>query len=220
MILSNRVRATILINGQRMRHCRPTAKHAVIFSLLLIVPTVIVGQADPAWLRSWNEAVASRPATLKAVGRIASKTEPGTPLIIRGQVVAPDGDPVGNVIVHGYHRDQEGLDFGSGDSTTTTWRLQGWTRTDPEGRFMFRTIRPAPDHMGREGAHIHFTLESEQYGRQWAPTVFFADDPAVKADQRRQSEQAGEFAWVLDTRSIDGIEHLEVKIKLDEDPDF
>ena len=80
------------------------------------------------------------------------------------------------MVVHAYHRDAQGFDFGPGDNTFTTWRLQGWAKTDAEGRFEFRTIRPAPDHLGREGPHIHITLESPRSGRQWAPTVYLTDN--------------------------------------------
>lgn len=178
------------------------------------------GQADPAWLRSWNEAQESRPANIGSSGRIAPDSEPGIPLIIYGQVFKPDDEPAGGVVVHAYHRDQDGFDFGPGDNSLTTWRLQGWVKTDADGRFELRTIRPAPDHLGREGAHIHFTLESSEFGRQWAPTVFFSDDRLVTANQRRRSEDAGEFAWILPVRVVDGVQHVDVKFRLEEKADF
>src|SRR5262245_24767853 len=115
------------------------------------------GQADPYWLRSWNEAQRSRPAQMGASSTIASTSEPGTPFVARCQVFLPDGrTPASRVVVHSYHRDHAGYDFGAHDTALTTWRLQGWALTDAEGRFEFRTIRPAPDHLGREGAHVHF----------------------------------------------------------------
>lgn len=39
-----------------------------------------------------------------------------------------------------------------------SWRLEGWAKTDFEGRFEFRTIRPGPYPGRREAAHIHLTL--------------------------------------------------------------
>lgn len=178
------------------------------------------GQADPAWLRSWNEAQEYRPANIESTGRIASKDEPGIPLVIHGRVFRPDDKPADGVVVHAYHRDRDGFEFGPDDNSVTTWRLQGWVKTDAEGRFELRTIRPAPDHLGREGAHIHFTLESSDFGRQWAPKVFFSDDPQVTASQHRRSEDAGEFAWVLPVRVADGVQHIDMKIRLKEEADF
>lgn len=178
------------------------------------------GQADPEWLKSWNEAKERRPAIITSEGRIASEHEAGIPLTISGQVFAPDGAIASGVMVHAYHRDQDGLDFGPKDNSLTTWRLQGWAQTDAEGRFVFRTIRPAPDHLGREGPHIHFTLDSNDFGRQWAPTVYFSDDPLVSATEHQRSKQAGEFAWIRDVRYEDGIQHVDVKFQLKEQADF
>ena len=195
------------------------------FSVLVLVgmvctPSESQGQADPSWLRSWNEAQESRPLTVTSSGRIAEETEPGEPFIIHGQVSQPDGTSAGGVLVHAYHRDRDGFDFGANDDSLTTWRLQGWVETDAEGRFEFHTIRPAPDHLGREGSHIHFTLESDGFGRQWAPTVYLADDPLVTSDQRRHAKEASEFGWVKEVATRDGVQHVNVRIRLKKEADF
>ena len=193
--------------------------HLAIAALFLL-PQGVDAQADPFWLKSWNEAQAGRPASISPAGRIAAADEPGMPLSIHGQVFEPDGNVAGGVVVHAYHRDHDGFDFGPNDDTLTTWRLQGWVRTNELGRFEFQTIRPAPDHLGREGAHIHFTLESAEYGRQWGPKVFLSDDPLVTADQRRRSKEAGEFGWVLEVEESDGTQSIDVRIRLNESADF
>jgi len=180
-----------------------------------------LAEVDPFWLRSWTEAQASRPQLIPSSGRIAAKNEPGTPLMVHGKVVLPDGrTPAKGVVVHAYHRDRDGFDFGPNDSALTTWRLQGWVKTDAEGRFEFQSIRPAPDHLGREGSHVHFTVESEQFGRQWAPMLFFADDPRVTESQRRQSREAGDFGSVREVSVVDGVQQVEVRIRLKAKADF
>ena len=182
---------------------------------------VSLAQADPFWLRSWNEAQKSRPLTIASHGRIAAKNELGTPLVVHGIIVGPDGlTPAKDVVVHAYHRDRNGFDFGPNDAALSTWRLQGWVKTDAEGRFEFQTIRPAPDHLGREGSHVHFTVESQVFGRQWAPTLFFAEDSLVTERQRRQSTEAGEFGGVRKVSVVDGIQHVELRIRLKEKADF
>ncbi|MBZ0113662.1 MAG: hypothetical protein K8J08_14450 [Thermoanaerobaculia bacterium] len=200
-------------------------RRATLISALLLVgmiyaSTACRSQADPSWLRSWNEAQEGRPLTLTSSGRIAEESEPGTPLTVHGEVLKPDGTPAGGVVVHAYHRDRDGFDFGPNDASLTTWRLQGWVKTDAKGRFDLLTIRPAPDHLGREGAHIHFTLESADFGRQWAATVFFLDDPLVTEDQRRRSKEAGEFGWLREVREVDGVQHVDVRFRLKETGDF
>jgi protocatechuate 3,4-dioxygenase beta subunit len=184
-------------------------------------PTAGVAQADPFWLRSWTEAQESRPTTITSTGRIASRGEPGIPLVIHGTIVSPDGHtPAKGVVVHAYHRDRNGFDFGPNDAALTTWRLQGWVKSDDQGHFEFQTIRPAPDHMGREGSHIHFTVESRDHGRQWAPVFFFSDDPLVTESKRRQSAQAAEFGAVRQVSVVDGVQHIQVRIRLKPKADF
>lgn len=193
---------------------------ASVLAAIILAGSESWGQADPAWLKSWNDAQELRPEAPVSKGRIAPEKEPGLPMIIRGQIFKPDGTPAGGVVVHAYHRDHDGFEFGPGDNSLTTWRLQGWVQTDATGRFEFHTIRPAPDHLGREGSHVHFTLESDDYGQQWAPKVFFSDDPLVTANQRRRSKQAGEFGWVREVETVDGVQFVDVKIQLGEKADF
>jgi protocatechuate 3,4-dioxygenase beta subunit len=195
---------------------------AYVFCLIAALTTrQSQAEADPFWLRSWNEAQQRRPDQLTSSGRIAPAAEPGTPMVIRGQVFKPDGrTPAPHVVVHAYHRDRDGFDFGPNDRALTTWRLQGWVRTDDSGRFEFRTIRPAPDHMGRDAAHVHFTLVSTEFGRQWAPTVYFSDDPPRLAKGTAESAEAAEFGRVRPVRMVGKTQETDLKIRLKEKGDF
>ncbi|MEM7081921.1 MAG: hypothetical protein AAF465_04250 [Pseudomonadota bacterium] len=195
------------------------AAGVVLFALSLI-QTGSWAQVDPAWLASWNAAQASRPLTVLPQARIASDEEPGVPLVISGQVFTPDGRPASGVVVHAYHRDSQGLEFDPQVDLPAAWRLHGWAKTNAEGRFEFATIRPAPDTQGREGAHVHFTLASVAHGRQWASKLFFSDDPLVSPRERDRSRQAGEFGWVRDVQTIDGVQLVTIHLKLKERADF
>lgn len=180
-----------------MHHARTLLLCAVLVAACS--PRESAGQADPYWMRSWNEAQATRPAAMSSRSRIAPAEEPGAPLVVRGQVLEPGGRaPAAGIVVHAYHRDSQGFDFGPGDRATSTWRLQGWAKTDAEGRFEFRTIRPAPDHLGREGPHVHITLESPQFGRQWTPILYLKDR----------------------TEAIDGVQYVSVTLQLKRTGDF
>jgi hypothetical protein len=74
--------------------------------------------------------------------------------------------------------------------------------------------------MGREGAHLHFTLESGKLGRQWAHMVFFADDPRVSESQRKESAKAGDFDWVKDVRVENGVQIMAISIRMKRQADF
>jgi protocatechuate 3,4-dioxygenase beta subunit len=188
--------------------------------LLLSIGQSSLSQVDPDWLKAWNLSEAQKPTTLSSIGRIASNDEPGEPFVIKGRVFLPNDEPATGVIVHAYHRDKDGFDFGKNDRETATWRLQGWVKTDENGRFTYHTIRPAADHLGREGAHIHFTTISETYGRQWAPKVFLADDPLVPQRQRELSDLATPYGWVREVSMGNDGQQIEVRIRLKRKGDF
>ncbi|MEX0275455.1 MAG: hypothetical protein AB3N16_13865 [Flavobacteriaceae bacterium] len=192
----------------------------LLLMMLFILACDAKGQVDQRWLRSWNEAQELKPSHITSLGTIAPENEPGTPLVIKGCVHTPDETPAIGVVVHSYHRDALGYDFGENDAVFTTWRLQGWAKTDKNGHFEFKTIRPAPDYIGREGAHIHFTTLSDRFGKQWAPKVFFSDDTTLTKKQRLASKKAGKFGWISDVKEIKGVQYIEVHIKLKEKSDF
>ena len=106
-----------------------------------ILSSPVYANVDPSWLASWEEAVASLPSELKSSALMVNNDEPGTRLKIRGLVFDPNGNVAEGVIVHAYHRDSQGFDFGLNDKETTTWRIQGWAMTDQHGRFTFDTIK-------------------------------------------------------------------------------
>lgn len=186
----------------------------------LVVSVSVLADVDPAWLKAWQEAVASRPTELKSHSRLGEIDEPGEPLLIRGLVVTPQLAPAAGVVVHAYHRDAAGFEFGPRGDRKTTWRVQGWAVTDADGVFSFDTIRPAADHLGRDGAHIHFTLISEDLGRQWAPTVFLGDDPLVSDAKKASAAARGQFGDVQYPTDHDGRQLLEVALQLKAESDF
>ena len=92
-------------------------RHTLVISALILVAMTLMpvegrGGADPEWLKIWNEAQKTRPPTMASSSRIAPENEPGIPLIIHGRIFGPDGTPIGGVVVHAYHRDSSGFDFG------------------------------------------------------------------------------------------------------------
>ncbi|MGH9382517.1 MAG: hypothetical protein ACRD2Z_18210 [Thermoanaerobaculia bacterium] len=190
----------------------------------LLVATLLApatgAQVDPEWLRMWTEAQTHRPADLDSTGRIAPEGEPGTPLVIHGRVVAPDGrTPVPGVTVFAYQTDEAGVYFGP-DKPGRPWRLQGWVVTDATGRFELRTIRPGAYPGRRIPAHVHLSVETPEHGRQWTEELRFADDPMVTTQERRRAADRGRLGGVRPVRRVDGVHHVSFAIRLKPEGDF
>lgn len=145
-----------------------------ILWLALLLP-LLAGAAraqDHDWVRMWEEMQRARPRVLTSTARIAPANEPGTPLTVNGRILQRDGrTPAANVIVFAYHTDATGVYNQRG---VRGWRLRGWARTDANGRFVLRTIRPAPYPRGSEPAHIHFTLEGPGLPRRSTKDLQFS----------------------------------------------
>src|SRR5262249_45669056 len=183
---------------------------------LSFVPTQ-TARVDQDWLRRWQDAQTHRPATLTEHSRIAPASEPGTPLMISGLVVGPDGvTPQAGAIVFAYHTDDSGL---YSEQPGFPWRLRGWARTDAAGRFEFETIRPGPYPNHRTPAHVHLTIESAAFGRQYGG-LQLADDPLVPAADRDASIAKGRFADVLTVVHEGRAQHVQLNIKLKPKGDF
>jgi protocatechuate 3,4-dioxygenase, beta subunit len=200
---------------------RPSySPRAVFLAAALALPLPALAQVDQDWLRMWNEAQTHRPAELGAVVRIAPAAEPGTPLVVEGRVFEPDGTlPAAGVVVFAYQTDRDGIYFNR-ERPGSPWRLQGWARTDADGRFELRTIRPGPYPGRRVPAHIHFSFESPTYGRQWSDSLRFADDPLLSDREKQESAAAGRFGAVCAVRTEDGVAHVRYAVKLKPKPDF
>jgi len=181
------------------------------FLVVLFFVSCAAAQVDQDWLREWREVQTHRPATLAARGRIAPASEPGTPLRISGVVVGPDGvTPQAGAIVFAYHTDDSGV---YRDRPGQPWRLRGWVETDAAGRFEFETIRPGPYPGRNVPAHVHLTIESAKFGRQYGG-LEFADDPLVSDAERKASAAEGRFGDVLEVVHEGGAQHVKLAIKL------
>lgn len=149
-----------------------------------------------------------------SIGVMAALGEPGERLIVSGHVFAPDGArPAPGVLVYAYQTDAGGEYHN--DPNTHVARLHGWAKTDSEGGFEFRTIKPGP-YPGRAiPAHIHFHAWGGGYPLQWTPDLNFAGDPLLKPPDISSSAAAGKFGSVQETtRGPDGALQCSFNIRL------
>jgi len=127
--------------------------------------------------------------------------EPGEPLVVSGQVFAPDGTtPAPGVTVYAYNTGAEGY-YGA-NRTEYPPRLHGWMLTDRAGRFELHTIRPGRYPGMRVPAHVHFCLWGGGYPAQWVDELRFAGDDYLKPGEKAEPV----------TRGADGIWHCSFKM--------
>lgn len=118
------------------------------------------------------------------------------PLFVSGQVQSVDGTPLSNALVEVWHASPEGL-YENQDPDQPYLNLRGKFRTDAEGRFHFRTIRPASYPIPTHGivgdmlaaqnrhpfraAHLHFTVSAPEHSTL-VTQIFPADDRFIESD--------------------------------------
>lgn len=143
-------------------------------------------------------------AAARSTATLVGPGEPGQPLIVSGQVFRPDGvTPAEGVTLYVYQTDATGHYAPRGMRAP---RIRGWMKTGAEGRYQYRTIRPAPYPERRFAAHIHTQLWGGGYEPQWNTDLLFADDALITARERAESESLGRFGFIrAPVRGADGI---------------
>jgi protocatechuate 3,4-dioxygenase beta subunit len=122
----------------------------------LLITSATLSAQDLQYIRAVERAQQQRPATLASTGRIAPTSEPGSPLIIRGQLLNIDGSASAGTVVFAYQTDRGGL-YDRREHGPHSWRLRGWVKTGTDGRFTFETIRPGSYPNSNNPPHVHFT---------------------------------------------------------------
>ncbi len=111
---------------------------------------------------------------------IAAADEPGERMIVAGQVMGPDGQPLSGASVYVYQTDKDGI-YSKPVNDSRTPRLRGYMRTDALGRYEYSTIKPGAYPNTRNPAHIHYVVNAPGF-KERIFEIVFAEDPLV--DQR------------------------------------
>ena len=155
------------------------------------------------------------PAAIATRATFAPESEPGERLVMSGTVFDTDGvTPAPGITIFAYHTDAKGH-YNSPDDALNP-RLHGWVRADKDGRYEFRTIRPAPYPQVTTPAHIHVHVYGPGRPEWFIPEYFFEGDPLIPARDRDQPARLGRFSPVVRlTRDADGIWQGQRDIRLD-----
>ena len=143
----------------------------------------------PFWLD--GQAQLDSPATLPM-----RDDEPGTPLILAGQVTGTDGKPLAGAKVDIWHTDEEGYYSGFA-SKPPAGNLRGVVTADQDGRYVIHTRKPAPYTIPLDGptgkmtlaadwspwrpAHLHLLVSAPGY-RKVTTQLFFVGDQYLDSD--------------------------------------
>lgn len=133
---------------------------------------------------------------------VPASTAEGERLILAVTVLGVGCQPIADASVDVWHTDAAGV-YGPGHGTSELQccYYQGTIRTDENGRFELRTIKPGA-YQGEAlppPAHIHIDIRHPE-AEGLMTEILFADDPALPPDAGLGGSVVAELAWVEDAQ--------------------
>jgi protocatechuate 3,4-dioxygenase beta subunit len=151
-----------------------------------------MGAIDASGTISWKTALADR-------------SDAGEPMIISGTVFQADAKtPAPNTLIYLYHTDMYGIYGRRGEHKHGKFR--GWMLSDANGKYEFRSIRPASYPNTTFAAHVHMTVTGENFREDWIDSILFEGDKFITAQERNQAGRKGGFDPILKLeKGADGV---------------
>lgn len=174
---------------------------------LAALPTALLGCSREGASATTSRAASTEPASLTWNARIGTDAEPGVPLLVSGTIYGADGrTPLEGARLHVYHTDARGIYSDADGDPRTLARLRGRMLTGRDGRYEFRTIRPASYPGNTIRAHIHVAVAAPGQAERWITDYWFDDDPLLPTSERERHAAAGAFSPVMRiTRDSSGL---------------
>jgi hydroxyquinol 1,2-dioxygenase len=132
-----------------------------------------------------------------ALGATISRDGKGEPLDVSGRILALDGSGIGGAMVEVWQANSEGRYENQEPDRQPEFNLRGRFRTDAQGRFHFKTVKPKGYTLPSDGpvgqliaalglclerpAHIHFRVSAEGF-ETLTTHIFDLSDPAIGRD--------------------------------------
>ena len=139
--------------------------------------------------------------------RLASKDEPGEPVVLTGTIYKKDGvTPDSGVTLFIYQTDAGGY-YHRPEENVFRPRILGWLRTGHDGHFEIQTIMPAPEILApNEPAHIHAQIFGYGMPEHFLHEFWFRGDSRIPEEEMKRSAQLGSFSPIVTlTKGKDGI---------------
>lgn len=141
----------------------------------------------------------------------------GPKIEISGIVYQRDGmTPAKDVVLYVYHTDRKGVYPTKGNEKGWAKRhgyIRGWVKTDRNGYYQFKTLRPAP-YPGLDAAeHIHITVKEPDKNEYYIDEYLFADDPLLPKASNKNPRGGTGIVTLLPPEK-DGVQHATRHIML------
>jgi protocatechuate 3,4-dioxygenase beta subunit len=130
---------------------------------------------------------------------VVNSTEPGVRIVVNGTVTNSQGKPLANILLYFYHTSDKGWYSDTGvhirevEGDYRHSRLFGYIRTDANGKFTIKTIRPNGYPQSDFAGHIHIQLWKADgtHLARMPGELQFDDDVRMTAQRRQRSIAEG-----------------------------
>ena len=169
-------------------------KMAIVTGVGLLSPGLLMAApVTPAQVEGPFHPIDAQSDTDLDLSFIAGHIKPATGevILVRGRVLDTQGQPVANALVDVWQANHHGRYSHPEDPNTAPLDpdFQGWglLRTDAQGRYAFKTIRPGAyplSFLGDQGwrcRHIHFKVTQPGYD-ELITQMYFQGDPLIAQD--------------------------------------
>ena len=134
------------------------------------------------------------PNIISSVDTSPGWNEKGQKLIVTGTVFHLDGKtPAPNVIIYYWHTDNNGYyspKIGMDEKAKRHGHIRGWVKTDSNGKYTIKTIRPAPYPNDVLPAHIHLSIKEPDIETEYyTDEINFDDDKLLIPHFKRYPQE-------------------------------
>ena len=127
---------------------------------------------------------------------------------ISGTIYKSDGKtPAADVILYVYHTNAKGF-YEPAPGQTAARRhgaLRGWVKTNPQGQYKFRSIKPAAYPNRKAPAHIHPVIKEADKNEYYIDEYRFDDDPLLTKQERAKEEKRGRSGIIQLRKNQSGV---------------